>query len=449
MFIFLSLLVSAFLVVLNGIFVAFEFAIVKVRPHRLQEMADAGNRTAALALSQTRHLDAYLAVCQFGITIASLALTVAFEPAIEKLITPYLIPLMGDEAAHSLSIGIALFLATSAHVIFGELVPKSVAILMPVEVTMALAVWLKRFFVLSLPFNKVYNGIANKIVRFLTRRDPRGTHAHEEHEQIDVELLLARALERGEIGVEQKALMENVLDFPERTAREVMTPAESVITLDLSRPWEENLAVMKEQLFTRYPVIDGDANDVVGYVMLHDVFRHVVDGRTDLRRLVRPLEKRPETMTLDQLRHVMPRKPLVAIYDEHNRFVGITTDEDVSEEILGEIVDENDEETIPPVRRTGDGGYLINGAAAVDRVIEELGLRVDPDELEGVDTFGGLVLKRLARQPKNRDEVELSGFRFTVEEADGFRITRLGAREVVSETHGPAVPRVGQVKDEN
>ncbi len=418
--------ISAGLIALCGVYVAFEFALVKVSARELQRDIERGVRGAQGVLDMKRDMNAMLAACQFGITVTSLGLTLALEPAIHHALEAHGAGLLervkawGDPRAFS--VGAAMVAGSLLHVTFGELVPKGLALMVPQAVLYRTAGFMRLFRVAAIPFIATCNGVANLVVKAVTGKDP-DTAAHHE-ERVDIREAILHASRGGEIAPDLLRLFRNVLAFAERTAREVMTPAKAVVAVRLQDGWDASKRVMDEHRFSRYPVLDGDWHRVVGYVRYIDLLRADASGQRDLKALVRPIERRPETVRVSQL-NLFQGSPIVAIYDEHDSFVGVLSAEDVVEEIVGEIYDETDERGALSVQRLPDGKLRMNGALLLAQAAEALGLR---DELDGdadVDTIGGLVLKRLGRQPVVGDEVPLGALRAVVEEASGFRITRL------------------------
>ena len=418
--------ISAALVGLCGVYVAYEFALVKVSIRSLQKDAARGVRGAHQLLAMKQDMNAMLAACQFGITVTSLGLTLALEPAIHHLLEAHFAPLLQVVGRwvepKGFSIGLAMVAGSLFHVTFGELVPKGLALIVPLQVLYRTAPFMSLFRWVAIPFIKTCNGVANLVVKLLTGRDPEQI-SHDE--DVDLREALIHASSKGQIAPQQARLMKNVLSFAERTAREVMTPAKSVVSVRLQDSWDEVKRVMEENRFSRYPVVDGDWHKVVGYVRHIDVLRADAQQKRDLKPLVRPIDRRPETVPVSQL-NLFQGSPLVAIYDEHDAFVGLLSAEDVVEEIVGEIYDETDERVAAAaIQKLPDGKLRVSGALLLEQVAEQLALRDTVADDTDVDTIGGLVLKRLGRQPAVGDEVVIGPWKVAVEEATGFKITRL------------------------
>ncbi len=410
-------ILSAFLILGCAIYVAFEFALVKVPMRRLERDAAAGKAGAALLLDMKRDMNAMLAACQFGITLTSLGLTLALEPALHHALADF-------ELLARFSSALAMAVGAFFHVTFGELVPKGLALVVPGKVLYATAPFMRIFRFLSIPFIKTCNTIANVIVGGLTGKNP--DLAGHDDETVDIGEALVYAHASGAIKPKQLQLMRNVLSFADRSAREVMTPARRVISLDLTNEWKENMAIAEEQGFSRLPVLDGDPHAVAGYVRRADLLKAELRGERDLRAILLPIERRPETASLARL-DLFRGSPMIALFDEHDSFTGLLTAEDLVEQIVGEIYDETDEQAAPEIVSLDDGSVKMSGATLLEKAAEALGVP-DVAEHEDVDTIGGLVTKELGRMPKAGDEVVLETYTATVDAAKGFRIAQLTLR---------------------
>lgn len=408
-------LLSAGLILFCAIFVAYEFALVKLPVRTLERAVRDGEPGAPLLLRMKQEMNTMLAACQFGITITSLGLTLALEPAIHKA-------LHGYEGLAAYSSFLAMGIGALLHVTFGELVPKGLALVIPEQVLHGTAPVMRLFRLAAIPFIKTCNAVANAVVHGLTGRNPDSASEHEESVEISEALLHASAT--GQIEPHQLALMRNVLHFTERTAREVMTPAKDVVSLDLQASWAANLALAEEQGYSRYPVIDGDWYRVAGYLKRADLLKAELRGERELRKLLLPIERRPETVHLTQV-NLFQGAPIIALYDEYDTFVGLMTAEDVVEQIVGEIYDEGDDQERPHYEQLGEGCFRFNGSCLLAEVGEVLGLSQLEAEHQDVDTVGGLVTKLLGRQPRPEDQLSYLGYRVIVEGAQGFRIRSL------------------------
>ncbi|HET6585622.1 MAG TPA: hemolysin family protein [Nannocystaceae bacterium] len=412
---------SASLILACGIYVAFEFALVKLPLHRLERDVEAGIAGAGVVLGMKREMNAMLAASQFGITLTSLGLTLALEPAIESLLHDYR-QIVGLSAALAMSFG------TILHVTFGELIPKGIALVVPDKVLYFTAPFMRMFRLLAVPFIKTCNAVANVVVHGLTGKNPDQAAHHDE--SVDIGQALFYAYSAGEIKPQQLRLMRNVLAFADRTVREAMTPAREVVYLDLQDTWQDNMRKAEEHGFSRMPVVDGDQHNVVGYARRADLLQSELRGKRELKTLVRPIERRPETASLGRL-DLFRGSPVIAVFDEHDSFTGLLTAEDIVEQIVGEIYDETDEPARPDIETLADGSVRVLGSMLLEPAAEALGLEGIDDE--DVDTIGGLVLTSLGRQPRAGDEIDLQRWHVLVEGAKGFRIISLLFRPRESE----------------
>ena len=420
----LLLLITGTLILANAFFVASEFAIVKVRPTRLEELGRQGNRTAELALRITRKLDAYLSANQLGITLASLALGWIGEPAIADRLEP-LLHRLGPAApatAEAIALAIAFFVITALHTIIGELAPKSIAIQHTERVALATARPLHVFYLVMWPVIWVLNTMANAFVRLLhlpPPHDPEVTHTSEE-----LRMLLVKspvALDR-----ELRRMLVRIFDFRRRTARHVMSLRSDAATLRSDASIDEAVRVALDAGYSRYPVLD-PAGHVVGYVHVRDLFE-VLGGRRKAGRvsdIVRePVFVRGST-SVERIRREMQARqiPVAIVVSSNDEFLGIVTIEDLLEEIVGEIRDENDEE-VPPIVELGDGRLEIDGRVLLADLAREAGVVLRP-EAKQVETLGGYVLARLGRPASPGERVPCDGLALIVTDVAGRRVRRV------------------------
>jgi len=416
-----GLLVGLVLVLLNGFFVAAEFALAKVRPTQLASVADPEGKRARLASHMVSHLDAYLSATQLGITLASIALGWVGEPAFAWLLEPLvkMIPNASPALVHSISLTAAFTTVSVLHIVFGELVPKSVAIRLPAGTTLWTSIPLYGFYWIMFPAIWVLNHTANAILRLFGIR-PVGEHEMS-HSEEELRLLLASG-HAAALAEAKRDLLANVFELSERVTRQVMVPRADVVFLSTDRPLEENLRVARESGHTRFPLCDGDLDRVVGLVHIKDLFRaSSIPG--DLLQIARPIKFVPETTPLDLLLARMRGEQLhlAAVLDEYGGVPGIVTLENVIEEIVGPIQDEFDAEK-PELQSLGEGLYQVSGAMLIVDLEDELKLEIsDRDE----DTIAGVVLSELGRRPRVGDRAVVGPLRLDVLEVQGNRIRSL------------------------
>jgi CBS domain containing-hemolysin-like protein len=416
-----GLLLGLLLVALNGFFVAAEFALAKVRPTQIDSHATGGEKRARLAAHMVQHLDAYLSATQLGITLASIALGWVGEPAFAWLLRPLVEQLPGASPAlvHSVSLTAAFTTVSVLHIVFGELVPKSIAIRRPAGTAMWTSIPLYGFYWLMFPAIWLLNHTANAILRIFGVQ-PVGEHELG-HSEEELRILLASS-GAAQLAREKRDLLSGVFELSDRVARQVMVPRGDVVYLSTETALEENLALARRSGHTRFPLCEGDLDNVVGIVHIKDLFR-AETAPADLRTVARPVSFVPETTPLDKLMARMrsERLHLAAVVDEYGGVAGIVTLENVIEEIVGQIQDEFDAEKPELVART-DGSYQVSGSMLVVDLESELGLEVsDRDE----DTIAGVVLSELGRRPRVGDRVAVGPLALEVLEVQGHRIRAL------------------------
>jgi CBS domain containing-hemolysin-like protein len=429
----LMVVLALFLVALNGLFVAAEFGFVKIRATQVERLVQEGRATAGLVRDATRRLDAYLSVCQLGITISSLGLGWIGEPAFAHIIEPILEPLgVPEGSVHVIAFAMAFGTITFLHVVFGELAPKSVAIAKAEGTSLFVAPFMRFFYYLFLPGIYLFNGTANAVVRLFGV--PAASETEETHSEEEVRIIIEQAARQGILDPGEKDMLESVFELEERRAREVMVPRPDVVVLPAGMSLVELFSVSARGKHTRYPVHEDEAPDqVLGEVHIRDVM-HAVDSEgleapITAGELAREILVVPENRPVDRILEDFQKQELqmAIVIDEWGTFEGLITIENILEEIVGEIRDEFDEEGEPAVREHPDGAYSIDGSVSIGVANEALDSEF---ESEHFDTIGGLVFGHLGRIPKIGDEVRLEGYLFRVEEVDGPRIERVIVQRV-------------------
>lgn len=418
-----GVLLGFFFVFLNGFFVAAEFALVKVRSTQLDPLVAAGNRHAKVARHMVAHMDAYLSATQLGITLASLALGWIGEPAFGHLIEPLvrLFPGATDATVRSAGLISAFLLITILHIVLGELAPKSVAIRKP-KPTVLVAAWpLYLFFKLTFPAIWVLNHAANAFLSLFGIEPV----SEEEmgHSEEEVRLLLSPTATT-ELSPEKAELLDNIFELSHRTARQVMLPRADVVFLSTTASLAENLRIARRSGHTRFPLCEGDLDEIIGLVHIKDLFRTETPP-TDITEVKREIPFLPETLTLDRLLRLMRKEQvhMAAVLDEYGGVSGIVTLENVIEEIVGPIQDEFDAEQPEFVKRAANL-FEIDGAMLIKDVEDELGIEISRrDE----DTIAGVVLSQLGRRARLSDEAQLGPLAVRVIAIDGNRIQKLRA----------------------
>ena len=419
----LLLVATLLLVLANAFFVASEFAIVKIRPTRLEELQRAGDRRARRALRITQKLDEYLSANQLGITLASLGLGALGEPAIAALVEPALRPLgsLAGVTSHGIALGVSFFVITSLHTIVGELAPKSLAIQRTEQVTLLSALPLHLFYVVMWPVIWFLNSTANALVRLL------GLHPVTEHEvaHTSEELRLLLTGSPASLDPALRSMLVRAFDFRRRAARHVMSLRTDAATLRLDMPLEDAMRRAVEAGYSRYPVV-GKGNAVVGYIHVRDLFEVVLGHRraTALGDLLRePIYAAMDTPA-EWLRQEMQARqvPVAIVNSDSGEFAGMVTIEDLLEEIVGEIRDENDDE-LPPIHRRGEGVVEVDGRLLLSDLERDTGIALKP-AVRGVETVGGYLLARLEHPPEQGRPVACEGYSLVPTDVVGRRVRR-------------------------
>jgi CBS domain containing-hemolysin-like protein len=430
-------LAALLLVGLNALFVAAEFSLVKIRATQVDRLVEEGRRSAGLVKEATGRLDAYLAVCQLGITISSLGLGALGEPAIAALIEPLLEPLgIQGGTLHFVAFVIGFSIISFLHVVFGELAPKTVAIQSAEGTSLLVAPFMKFFYYLLLPGTVVFNGTANAFTRLLGY--PPASESNETHSEDEIRTLVTQSARQGMLERDEEGMISAVFELNDKTAREIMVPRPDVVAIPEDASLEELVSVAAAGRYSRYPVHQGDSPDrIVGAVHVKDVLRAVgSDGATDTSETARDLMREvltiPENRHIDEILEDLRRQDLqmAVVIDEWGSFEGLFTLEDIIEEIVGEIWDEFDEEG-PVVRELEDGSYRTDGRTSIGEVNRALGTDFESQDFE---TVGGLVLGHLGRVPEEGDELRLDGYLLHVDETDGPRVAQVVIRDANEET---------------
>lgn len=412
-----------FLVALNGFFVASEFSIVKMRPSRLDTLLKEGSGRARSAKEVTEHLDAYLSVTQLGITIASLGLGWIGEPAVAKMLQPVFTWFnMPEQLQHSVAVVVGFCAITALHIVCGELVPKSLAIQKTEEIVLWVSGPLIFFDRLMYPAVWFLNHVANWILKRMGIEA--ASEAEEAHNEEEIRILMEESHKHGYIDKTELTYLDNVFDFADRRAGDIMVPRTDMICLYVEDSFEENIQVALQEKMTRYPICDEDKDHIIGFLHIKDLLRALNAGeKPDMRALAREVLVVPETLPIDKLLRMLQkrRSQLAILMDEYGGTAGMVTVEDILEEIVGEIQDEFDEER-PEVEDKGDKTFSVDGKMLLDDVNDFFELEIDT---ENCDTIGGWVYANIDYPPKVGQVVKTEAAEFVVEEVDKMRIMRV------------------------
>jgi CBS domain containing-hemolysin-like protein len=432
----LKILAALGLVFLNALFVAAEFAFVRVRPTRLTQLIAEGNHKATAANQCVHHLDAYLSVSQLGITLSSLGLGWLGEPAVASLLKPLLTRWGLGSAAlvTSISFIVAFSLITFVHVVFGELAPKSLAIQKAENIALWLARPMQFFYRIFYPAVVLLNGTANWFIIRLGFEPPSDSAvAHSEEE---LRILIGESYKSGQINATEQELLENVFRFEEKVAEEIMVPRPDVVFLDTGLELESNMETARKSGHTRFPLIDGNPDEVIGVINVKDLM-YLNDRINNLSEIKREAVFIPESMPLDKLlaEFKKQREHLVIVIDEYGGTAGIVSLEDVLEELVGDIQDEYDHEE-PEYTVAQDGSILASGRMSIDDAIERFKLPLDDEDQ--YNTLAGYVLGKLVKSPQEGDEITEGHINLKIVKMDGMRIDLIRLRKIKEGSSPPS-----------
>jgi CBS domain containing-hemolysin-like protein len=434
----LALFAVLLIVLANGFFVAAEYALVTVRRTRVQELLDQGNKRARRVADLQTNPAKFISAIQLGVTLSSLALGAIGEPVISRLLDSPL-RLLPQSWHGSVSLTVSAILAFTVlsffHVVLGEIVPKSYTLQHAERISMAVAAPIASFYTIFRPFIWVLVTASGVVLRWLgLPPEARRTAVHSEEE---LKMLVNASREQGVLEEDEQAMLHKVFEFADKDAVDVMVPRPDVVAVRVDLPVPDMLRLVLAHPFTRYPVYEGELDDIVGVLHVRDLFSALHERglqNMDVRSILRDAIMVPETKPLDELLAEFQRTSnhLAIVVDEYGSVEGLVTLEDLLEEIVGEIGDEFD---LPDagVRRLGRGRVRIGGSFPIDDFNERFGKHLPEDDYH---TVGGFVFGELGRVPKVGDSVSFEDARFEVSATDGPRI-----REVdVTLTAPAAVP---------
>ena len=422
-----NLLLIALLIALTAFFVATEFAIVKVRVSRIDQLIAEGRKGAVSAKKVVTHLDEYLSACQLGITITALGLGWLGEPTVEKILHPLFEHFhINESLTEILSFGIAFALVTFLHVVVGELAPKTFAIQKAENVTLLFAGTIIWFYRIMYPIIWFLNGSARKLVGLFGLK-PASEHelAHSEEE---LRILLSDSYKSGEINKNELKYMNNIFEFDERIAKEIMVPRTEMISISIDDSYADIIATIKAENYTRYPVENGDKDSIVGFInvkelLTADLTEEEKKESFTVESFINPIIRVIETIPIHDLLVKMQkeRTHIAILIDEYGGTSGIVTVEDILEEIVGEIRDEFDGDELPDIRKVQEGHYIVDSKLLVEDVNHLLETTLSNED---VDTIGGWFMTQNL-EAKIGSEVNVEGYVFRVQKKDGHHIQYL------------------------
>ncbi|WP_310363482.1 hemolysin family protein [Neobacillus drentensis] len=389
-----NLVIIAILIALTAFFVASEFAIIRVRGSRIDQLIEEGNSSAVTAKRVISNLDEYLSACQLGITITALGLGWLGESTFEKILHPIFKSLHIPESFNQiLSVGLAFAAITFLHVVIGELAPKTLAIQKAEWITLTMSRPLILFYKVMFPVIWLLNGSARITTRFFGLKPVSENEiAHTEEE---LRIILSESYKSGEINQSEFKYVNKIFEFDNRIAKEVMVPRTEIVSLSKDDTLETFLQVLREEKFTRYPIIDGDKDHIIGLINIKEVMTDLIGNEKlaerTLENYTRPIIRVIETIPIHDLLVKMQkdRVHMAILMDEYGGTSGLVTVEDILEEIVGEIRDEFDMDEVPEIRKMKENHYIIDSKVLVSEVNDLLGVEIDDED---VDTIGGWIL---------------------------------------------------------
>ncbi|RHW37535.1 HlyC/CorC family transporter [Lysinibacillus yapensis] len=418
------LIIFALLIALTAFFVATEFAIVKVRQSRIDQLVAEGKAGSLAAKQVTAHLDEYLSACQLGITVTALGIGMVGEPTFEFILHPLFESLgIPTDYIHWFTIGAAFIIATFLHVVVGELAPKTIAIQKAEAVTLAFSKPIQIFYKILYPFIWILNGSARLLLKLFGVKP--ASEQELSHTEEELRILLSESYKSGEINMNELQFVNNVFEFDDRIAREIMVPRTDIVGFELDASFEEVLTTVSEEKYTRYPVYEGDRDNIIGFLNIKDFLTQGMNNRIQpetfkLSDYINPVVRTIETIPIHDLLQKMQKERIHIgiLMDEYGGTSGMVTVEDILEELVGEIRDEFDAEEIPDIRQISEEHYIIDSKVLLGDV-EKL-LFVDFD-IDGIDTLGGWYYTQDTDLDLSKTIAHL-GYDFSIHQKEGQQI---------------------------
>ncbi|TXF79092.1 hemolysin family protein [Chryseobacterium sp.] len=411
-----KLLLAILLVLLNGFFVAAEFSIVKVRYSQIQIKAAEGNAMAKQAEHIIKHLDEYLSATQLGITLASLALGWVGESAMHHVIENtfhYLNITIDPATVTTISLVISFLLITVMHIVFGELIPKSIAIRKAEATTMAIAMPLRVFYTVFKPFIWAMNQMSSAVLR-LMKIHP--ASEHEIHSTEELQLLVKQSADSGEIEEENYEIIKNAFDFTDHSAKQIMVPRQNIASIDFDSDIEEIIGKIMDSGYSRIPVFQGSIDNIIGIFYAKEIIREYIKRKGAithevLKELMREAFFVVGSKKISDLLKVFQQKKqhLAVVIDEFGGTEGIVTLEDILEELVGEIQDEEDDEE-KIVDKVGENVFWVQATQPLDEINEHLPKKFTLSEESEYNTLAGYILHELEDIPEENQEFVINNY---------------------------------------
>jgi magnesium and cobalt exporter, CNNM family len=417
-----DILLIIIFIIINGFFAAAEIAVIATRRIRIRQLVEEGDKNALILQKFKENPDRFLATIQIGITLAGVIAAAIGGATAVKVIKPVIqeVPIQFiSVSAEGLSIGLVTLTITYFLLIFGELIPKSIALTNPERIGMKTAKIVHSFSRAAFIFVQILTYSTNILLKPFGKK----THAGRAITEEEVRMLIREGGEQGIFEPTEQALIHSVFEFTDMSAKEVMVPSTQMVAINLNLPVDDIKTVITEEQFSRYPVIGKDLNDIRGILYVKDFLNALAKGTVDIRKLMKPPFFIPETMKISNLLREMQRKRvhMALVIDEYGGVSGLVTMEDLLEEIVGEIRDEYDVES--PVIQLGGGMMLVDASISVRDLKEDH--HIDIPESSEYETLSGFLLSTLQKIPRVGDVVEIEGKRITISEMVGQRISKV------------------------
>jgi CBS domain containing-hemolysin-like protein len=420
----LNLVLLILLIALTAFFVGAEFAVVKVRMSRIDQLIEEGNKKALTVKKVVGNLDYYLSACQLGITVTALGLGWLGEPTVERILHP-VFDAFGIPSSVSaiVSFVLAFSLVTFLHVVIGEMAPKSLALQFAERMSLLLAPPLYWFGKIMAPFIYLLNGSARVFLRIFGVQPASEEQAHSEDE---LKIIMAQSFQSGEINQTELSFMQNIFAFDERSAKDVMVPRTQIVAFPQDLSCEELLAELREHRYTRYPIANnGDKDDLIGFINAKEILTHyALAGDVKMQDFIHSLPYFHETTPLQTalMKMQKDRTHIALVIDEYGGTSGIITMEDILEEIVGEIRDEFDDEEEAEIIKESEDRYLLNGRVLLKDLEERFNL--DFEDSDDIDTIAGWIQHQLV-EAEIGDIVSKTGQRWIILEMENHHIVKV------------------------
>ncbi len=443
-FYFMDIIILFCLILLNGFFAMSEMALITARRTRLQQLAQQGDSAAATALRLGEDPTSFLSAIQIGITSIGILNGIVGEAALSPSFGAWLSGLgMQEQLAHYLATGLVVVCITYVSIVLGELVPKRIAQFYPETIARLVAHAMHGLAIASRPFVLLLSTSTHLLLRALGMKDKHNASVTEE----DIHLLLSEGSNTGVIEAQEHQMVRNVFRLDDRQIASFMVPRGDVVYLDADKPLEENIARIKNHRYSRFPVVRGSWQEVLGVISTNDLLNQILrNEQPDFIRDVKPAVFVPESLTgmelLENLKNSGGQP--VFVIDEYGETQGIVTVYDMMEAITGEFKSQHQDDSWAVQRESGD--WLLDGLIPIPELKDRLGLAGVPEEEKGrYHTLSGMMMLLLGRVPQTADYCEWEDWRLEVVDMDGTRIdkvlaTRTSALPVRGDSHSPLPP---------